>query len=116
LIDVVLDVSGIYGLGPSQLELGNTAEITASITTKSTVDSQPMQQSLRKEEGAEHSSTDNLVGTLISQAPAEDLEEDMVDPDSAYDSESASVIRLSNGMVSDTTMQMESVEIRTDVS
>ena len=43
---------------------------------------------------------DELVGTLISQAPAEDLEEEMVDPDSAYDSESASVIRLSNGMVS----------------
>jgi Ras-related GTP-binding protein C/D len=87
MIDVVLDVSGIYGLGPSQLEMGNTGgEITSSIANvKSTATPQ---------------NTDELVGTLISQAPAEDLEEDMVDPDSAYDCKSASVIRLSNGMVS----------------
>lgn len=82
MIDVVLDVSGIYGLGPSQQEMGNgVGEITTSITN------------------GEAKTTDELVGTLISQAPAEDLEEDMVDPDSAYDNKSASVIRLSNGMV-----------------
>jgi len=86
MIDVVLDVSGIYGLGPSQAEMGNTVgEITTSITT----DSQKQQPK----------NGDELVGTLISQAPAEEEEEDMVDPDSAYDCKSASVIRLSNGMV-----------------
>ncbi|KAG7350360.1 Gtr1/RagA domain containing G protein [Nitzschia inconspicua] len=125
MIDVVLDVSGIYGLGPSHLELGNTGgEITTSInnnnntamdsnavtnTNKNPAESSTPQQSLRKEGGdntsvaaaaaAATSSTDELVGTLISQVPVEDLEEEMVDPDSAYDSESASVIRLSNGMV-----------------
>lgn len=36
----------------------------------------------------------------VSQA--QDLEEEIVNPDSAYDNESASVIRLSNGMVRDT--------------
>lgn len=93
MIDVVLDVSGIYGLGPSQLELGNTGgETLTSIT--------PMVQSTQRQSlHKEGVSTDELVGTLISQALVEDLEEEMVDPDSAYDSESASVIRLSNGMV-----------------
>jgi Ras-related GTP-binding protein C/D len=47
MIDVVLDVSGIYGLGP----------------------------------------------------PEEEEPEELIDPDSAYDRDSASVIRLSNGMV-----------------
>jgi len=94
MIDVVLDVSGIYGLGPSQLELGNTdGEITTSIANASDKNGEHGQQQQNS------SSTDELVGTLISQAPAEDLEEDMVDPDSAYDCKSASVIRLSNGMV-----------------
>ena len=65
MIDVVLDVSGIYGLGPSQAEMGNTVgEITTSITT----DSQKQQPK----------NGDELVGTLISQAPAEEEEEDMV--------------------------------------
>jgi Ras-related GTP-binding protein C/D len=93
MIDVVLDVSGIYGLGPSQLELGNTGGETLTSITPMVQSTQ--QQSIHKV-GV---STDELVGTLISQAPVEDLEEEMVDPDSAYDSESASVIRLSNGMV-----------------
>eukprot|EP00980_Cylindrotheca_fusiformis_P005247 scaffold1120_cov127-Cylindrotheca_fusiformis.AAC.9 len=93
MIDVVLDVSGIYGLGPSQLELSNTAGEAHSI---SSVDPHT---SGDRENGDGISGPDELVGTLISQAPAEDLEEEMVDPDSAYDSESASVIRLSNGMV-----------------
>lgn len=111
MIDVVLDVSGIYGLGPSQLELGNTTgEITSSIINATNIvtngaDSYHTQQGHRKDAGdvsfptATPSMSDELVGTLISQAPVEGLEEDMVDPDSAYDSESASVIRLSNGMV-----------------
>ena len=109
MIDVVLDVSGIYGLGPSHLELGNGQPIQSSPTTGEMVSlgsSDPMvithQQGHGKDglEPSSMSSPDELVGTLISQAPAEDLEEEMVDPDSAYDSESASVIRLSNGMVS----------------
>jgi Ras-related GTP-binding protein C/D len=134
MIDVVLDVSGIYGLGPSQLELGNTGGEIITTTSVMTTDhttavitdmggssavdiyagienSATPLPVVRKDgmEGtvtttntsANNSSRDELVGTLIrSQAPIEDLEEDMVDPDSAYDSESASVIRLSNGMVS----------------
>lgn len=94
MIDVVLDVSGIYGLGPSQQELGNTGEITSSIVTDNKVNGD--QNGVN---GGAAPASDELVGTLISQAPVEDLEEEMVDPDSAYDSESASVIRLSNGMV-----------------
>ena len=68
MIDVVLDVSGIYGLGPPG-------------TSKKVLEADEEQE-----------------GILISQDPT--LEEDIIDPDSAYDSESASVIRLSNGMVS----------------
>jgi Ras-related GTP-binding protein C/D len=82
MIDVVLDVSGIYGLGPSH-------EAVRAATSKA--------------ETGEDEPTDSGGGTsergLISQTPVEDLEEEMIDPDSAYDSESASVIRLSNGMV-----------------
>jgi len=69
MIDVVLDVSGIYGLGPPGTQ------------KQKVIDEVDEEQE----------------GTLISQAPS--LEEDIIDPDSAYDSESASVIRLSNGMV-----------------
>lgn len=104
MIDVVLDVSGIYGLGPSHLELGNNGMETASMAsgdpTGTTNSGQP--GNLDRTDATEAAPTipDELVGTLISQAPAEDLEEEMVDPDSAYDNESASVIRLSNGMVS----------------
>ena len=72
MIDVVLDVSGIYGLGPPASKMQQKVI---------PVDEQEQQQE----------------GTLISQAPT--LEEDIIDPDSAYDTESASVIRLSNGMV-----------------
>lgn len=90
MIDVVLDVSGIYGLGPSQLEVGN-AEITTSIVNANAKKEDTKQYQNKK-------NTDELVGTLISQAPEEDLEDD-IDPDSAYDCKSASVIRLSNGMV-----------------
>jgi Ras-related GTP-binding protein C/D len=103
MIDVVLDISGIYGLGPSQLEHWNAGMETASLgsgdPTGTTNSGLP--GTVERKDAAEASSSipDELVGTLISQAPAEDLEEEMVDPDSAYDSESASVIRLSNGMV-----------------
>jgi Ras-related GTP-binding protein C/D len=82
MIDVVLDVSGIYGLGPKTT--------TTTTLPSSSVDAPPVDH---KKDPSE------LVGALISQVPAEELEEEMVDPDSAYDAESASVIRLSNGMV-----------------
>lgn len=98
MIDVVLDVSGIYGLGPSQLELGHSAE-------SNSVGSGDPNAPSESKDGFD--APDELVGTLISQAPAEDLEEEMVDPDSAYDSESASVIRLSNGMVRNLISEME---------
>ena len=79
MIDVVLDVSGIYGLGPSH-DVVNLAAANANAGTRS--------------------NSEEMVGTLISQAPsAGESEDEMVDPDSAYDTESASVIRLSNGMV-----------------
>ena len=107
MIDVVLDVSGIYGLGPSQLELSNggngidSGSMGSGDPIETNGSGGPLGKSNRKD-GTERPSfnPDELVGTLISQAPAEDLEEEMVDPDSAYDSESASVIQLSNGMVS----------------
>lgn len=79
MIDVVLDVSGIYGLGPSH-DVVNAAAAASNGTGTASDD-------------------EELVGTLIGQAPASDTEDEMVDPDSAYDNESASVIRLSNGMV-----------------
>jgi Ras-related GTP-binding protein C/D len=76
MIDVVLDVSGIYGLGPSNV-IEDDAEEGKSGTS-------------------DDSAVDDLVGTLIAPKAGEDL----VDPDSAYDRDSASVIRLHNGMVS----------------
>ena len=98
MIDVVLDVSGIYGLGPSHAAL----QAASSAAKESLVgeDERPENDS----DGAalttpEEAATASMVGTLISQAPAVSLEEEIIDPDSAYDSESASVIRLSNGMV-----------------
>lgn len=99
MIDVVLDVSGIYGLGPSQLDLGHGGVDTVSVASGDPTGTTNSSQPNAERKGLNTSNPDELVGTLISQAPAEDLEEEMVDPDSAYDSESASVIKLSNGMV-----------------
>ncbi len=76
MIDVVLDVSGIYGLGPSH-EAIRAAANAAKGKDKS----------------------ESFAVAADTEVPAEDLEEEIVDQDSAYDSESASVIRLSNGMV-----------------
>jgi hypothetical protein len=67
MIDVVLDVSSIYGLGPAHLELGNRHQHHNS----------DMPSSLDHGKGE---STGKLVGTLINQAPAEDLEGEMIDP------------------------------------
>ena len=78
MIDVVLDVSGIYGLGPS-----NVLE-----------DDHEEEDEETNVEMKDNASSDDLVGTIISKQPT--LE---ADPDTAYDFESASVIRLHNGMV-----------------
>jgi Ras-related GTP-binding protein C/D len=75
MIDVVLDVSGIYGLGPSH-------------------------EAVRAAAAALESAPPSNDSSMISQGRTDSsLEEEMVDPDLAYDNESASVIRLSNGMV-----------------
>jgi hypothetical protein len=74
MIDVVLDVSGIYGLGPSHEAVRAAA---AAINAK--------------ERGQEPDQA------LISQSSGAGAT--MIDQDSAYDCESASIIRLSNGMV-----------------
>jgi Ras-related GTP-binding protein C/D len=102
MIDVVLDVSGIYGLGPSHLELGDHQQ--QQHQNNNELPSSQDHEHVVKGESTESTTDDELVGTLISQAPAEDSEEEMIDPDSAYDSESASVIRLSNGMVGPTVL------------
>jgi len=119
MIDVVLDVSGIYGLGPSHDTIvahanrkngssngkntndATSGTVASGITSKkSTAHHEIHGAGGRKgASGVDATGGEELVGTLISQAPVEDLEQEMVDADSAYDSESASVIRLSNGMV-----------------
>ena len=96
MIDVVLDVSGIYGLGPSQLEVGSTdGEIANSVANVKSNETLHGNQQLPQQQNP-----DELVGTFISQGPTTHPEEDTTEPDSAYDCKSASVIRLSNGMVS----------------
>lgn len=82
MIDVVLDVSGIYGLGPSH-EAVRAAYLAAATGADALLPS----------------TVGEADTTLISQSPADILKEDIIDPDSAYDNDSASVIRLSNGMV-----------------
>jgi Ras-related GTP-binding protein C/D len=88
MIDVVLDVSGIYGLGPSHEAV--RAAAAGSLFNND-------------EEGGDVSTTDSGVlvmkDSALSVGTAEGRDVDMIDPDSAYDNDSASVIRLSNGMV-----------------
>jgi len=93
MIDVVLDVSGIYGLGPENAPTG---------LLRSDENNNPQLLENGDANGALVSDgVDPLLpGTLFSQVNSEDLEGGIIHPDSAYDNESASVIRLSNGMVS----------------
>ena len=155
MIDVVLDVSGIYGLrgkddnaieagetggsgasgggeGASLATPTGTAALTATTGDSDSMATDPVpsngmaghhqqgedgdtsnavgeQQSyITGDSAAADATKDELVGTLISQSIGvgdEDEEEkeenyNQHDSDSAYDNESASVIRLSNGMVS----------------
>lgn len=89
MIDVVLDVSGIYGLGPEN-----------ALPTSGDENQNPQLKGDNSSTGSGNIGMDPLLpGTLISQFPSDDLEGGIIHPDSAYDSESASVIRLSNGMV-----------------
>lgn len=90
MIDVVLDVSGIYGLGPSQKAIQDAA--FAAATTLST-----------NHEDADATTIPNTVSqkdtSNVLAGTTDDPHSEIIDPDSAYDSHSASVIRLSNGMV-----------------
>ena len=88
MIDVVLDVSGIYGLGPSQKSIQDAAAVavTAHTTYYDAVDATTIASTVPQKN--EPMSTIDIA------------ENEMIDPDSAYDNHSASVIRLSNGMVS----------------
>lgn len=133
MIDVVLDVSGIYGLsgegggedgGGEKVKLGggdgmDTTLPGESLTSADVVASKNTDESdgnalpLGGDDHTQNSNSgapidyisngkDELVGTLISQGISalvenEDIEKE--EGDSAYDSESASVIRLSKGMV-----------------
>ncbi len=123
MIDVVLDVSGIYGMGA-----GSAAKNNA----KKQIQVPPLEngEEIGDEGFAEHLSDggmlgnelidndvdglespssvddtgeDELLGKLIGQsAPSEEVEDEGVtdaDAGSAYDSESSSTIHLSNGMV-----------------
>lgn len=87
MIDVVLDVSGIYGLGPSQKSIQDAA--VAAIASKNVT---PLTNSV------DAVSQQALLMTGSVEL-LNNLENEVIDPDSAYDSNSASVIRLSNGMV-----------------
>lgn len=88
MIDVVLDVSGIYGLKPT-----STAESSSSLSkNKSMMDNNANR--LVDNDSARAIRTINNEGNTDE----EDEEEDETEA-SAYDKESASVIHLSNGIV-----------------
>ena len=90
MIDVVLDVSGIYGLGPSQKSIQDAAAAAATTltTNHNALDAETASTTLSQKD------------TSIALSGGIDASEgELVDPDSAYDNNSASVIRLSNGMV-----------------
>jgi Ras-related GTP-binding protein C/D len=91
MIDVVLDVSGIYGLGPENpppVPVGSGEGHKGDYGNVS----------------GDKQVAPLLPSTLTGQIHSESLEDGITHPDSAYDSESASVIRLSNGMVSSITI------------
>jgi Gtr1/RagA G protein conserved region len=97
MIDVVLDVSGIYGLGPSH-EAVRAAALETNPTASTSADGGGREVPASPVAGNE----DDALLISKAQKPVNsflDEEEILVDPDSAYDNDSASVIRLSNGMV-----------------
>lgn len=115
MIDVVLDVSGIYGMS-GEAEEGKTDPIKGDLEPLSTVedgDIKPGDSANKGETVDIHEDDltqgshklaegkDELVGTLISQGmqDLEDADGKEFEPDTAYDSQSASVIRLTKGMI-----------------
>jgi len=131
MIDVVLDVSGIYGLGGCENESPNnhavldgdaadTGSLNSDINTtrvaESMVDDGEASNAIGGDIQSHSTNDDNpligndtdgddkILGTIISQGGAGVMDEELVkekeiDTDSAYDSESSSIIRLRNGMV-----------------
>jgi hypothetical protein len=96
MIDVVLDVSGIYGLGPSNeaivaAERVNLHDASAS-TRMGSLTTNNNFESLGSQAASVNTHSHDAVPEALQQV-------DVVDPNSGYDFESASVIRLSNGMV-----------------
>ena len=137
MIDVVLDVSGIYGLGGCENESPNnhavldgdaadTGSLNSDINTtrvaESMVDDGEASNAIGGDIQSHSTNDDNpligndtdgddkILGTIISQGGAGVMDEELVkekeiDTDSAYDSESSSIIRLRNGMVSHFTLE-----------
>jgi len=121
MIDVVLDVSGIYGmggtgsnkkrdkqmdtqpsaLGASLLEDGKEDELFDSTNENGAFESDLNESALLDGSATEGAGEDELLGKLIGQSPPSAEEDEVNDADtgSAYDSESSSTIHLSNGMV-----------------
>jgi len=123
MIDVVLDVSGIYGMGAGsgaknakkQVQvpsLENGDEIGEEGFAEPLSEVGMLGNELNDNDGADDlespssvdgAGEDELLGKLIGQsAPSEEVEDEGVtdaDAGSAYDSESSSTIHLSNGMV-----------------
>ncbi len=124
MIDVVLDVSGIYGLAPpgtsnrnahlqdSATDNNNTNRLapseengsgdTAGASTTNNNNTSGLSTALAAAGGGSQShlgGEEEELGTLARTQAPDEMEPEIVDPDSAYDNESASVIRLSNGMV-----------------
>lgn len=88
MIDVVLDVSGIYGLGPSHAAIQAAGKMQLTLQ-----EDPPHDETTDVLSSSSKSHATSLLGTV------DGMEGEMIDPDSAYDNDSASVIRLSNGMV-----------------
>jgi Ras-related GTP-binding protein C/D len=86
MIDVVLDVSGIYGLGPSHKAIQDEAASTLNPGHNAVDETTAANGMFQKPE-------------MSNSVPVDVAESEATDPDSAYDNNSASVIRLSNGMV-----------------
>ena len=122
MIDVVLDVSGIYGMGAGSGSKNNAKKQTQVLPLENGEEidegfAEPLNDggmlgnelSDNDGDGLESPSLvdgageDELLGKLIGQsAPSEEVEDEGVtdaDAGSAYDSESSSTIHLSNGMV-----------------
>lgn len=123
MIDVVLDVSGIYGMGAGSGAKNNTkkqiqvpslehggengeegfAEPLDDVMLGNELDDNDGTDELESPSSADGAGDDELLGKLIGQsAPSEEVEDEGAtdaDAGSAYDSESSSTIHLSNGMV-----------------